>query len=360
MSNSDNLERCKDIIIADSFEELSYKQKKLFLAANNNFNKDRKKYADILIKSLDDGVYNKLRGKFCDQTYRAKILKNLADSGVTPITIKDENYPEYLKNTPVPPLVLYCKGNIKLLNGNNFAVVGSRKTTQASQTLCRQTSATLSNYFNIVTGIAEGADSSAIEGALKSGNIVCVLPNGFDHLYPAGNASLLQRVEQKGLIITEYTAKVPPMRFNFSMRNRIIAGLCKGTLVVSAAQKSGALITANYALEYGRDVFAFPYSVGITSGEGCNALIKKGASLSEGAQDILDAYGIEQKAEEQIELSPDEQKLLSLLHDEGECHLEKIARVLEKKSYQILPVCSSLEIKGLIVKTGGNKYTAVK
>jgi predicted Rossmann fold nucleotide-binding protein DprA/Smf involved in DNA uptake len=130
MSNSDKTERSKDIIIADSFEELSYKQKKLFLAANNNFNKDAKKYADILIKSLDGGVYNKLREKFCDQTYRAKIIKDLADSGVHPVTVKDALFPEYLKNTPVPPLVLYCKGNLKLLHGNNFAVVGSRKTRQ--------------------------------------------------------------------------------------------------------------------------------------------------------------------------------------------------------------------------------------
>jgi DNA processing protein len=220
--------------------------------------------------------------------------------------------------------------------------------------------ATLSQYFNIVTGIAEGADSAVIEGSLKNGNIICVLPNGLSHLYASANSSLLERVEKSGLIITEYTAKVPALRFNFSMRNRIIAGLSKGTLVVSAAQKSGALITANYALEYGRDVFAFPYSVGVTSGEGCNALIKKGASLAEGALDILNAYGIQQKEEEKIPLSDDEQKLLSLLHEEGECHLEKIARALEKKSYQVLPVCSSLEIKGLIVKSGGNKYSAVK
>jgi DNA processing protein len=167
-------------------------------------------------------------------------------------------------------------------------------------------------------------------------------------------------VEERGLIISEYQPQVKPLRYYFSMRNRIIAGLSKGTLVVSAAKKSGALITANYALDYGRDVFAFPYNVGVTTGEGCNALIKKGAALAEGAQDILQNYGIEDVEEESIILTEEEDKLLTFLRDEGESHLEMMARAIEKKSFQILPICSSLEIKGLIVKTGGNKYTAVK
>jgi DNA processing protein len=350
----------EDIIIADSFSEISYKQKKLFLASLGEKNIDRQKYAQMLIKTAGSGVYNKLKENFCDQKYRALILQKLKERGLVCITVKSKNYPEYLKQTAVPPLVLYCKGDTKLLSGSCFAVVGSRRTLAATLALGRQISQELAKKFVIVTGVADGADSAAIEGGLCGGKVICVIANGIDFIYAATNYSLIKKVEERGLIISEYPPEVPPQRFNFSMRNRIIAGLCRGTLVLSAAKKSGALITANYALEYNRDVFALPYSVGVSSGEGCNALIKNGASLTEGAEDIFSAYGISCEEKQAENLTEEEKAILEIIKQNGEIHLEKLAAQMDKKSFQVVPICSALEIKGFIVKAGGNKYSAVR
>jgi DNA processing protein len=350
----------EDIIIADSFAELSYKQKKLFLASVGEKNRDRQKYAQILIKTTGSGVYNKLRENFCDQTYRATVLKKLSDRKLKCVTIKSGDYPENLRQTPVPPLVLYCKGDIKLLYEECFSVVGSRHTLAPTLALGRQTAKKLAEHFVIVTGVADGADSAAMEGGLEGGRVICVLPYGIDYIHTATNYDLVAKVLPRGLIVSEYTPEVPPLKFNFSLRNRIIAGLSKGTLVLSAAKKSGALITANYALEYNRDIFAFPYSIGIISGEGCNALIARGAQLVTCAEDIYSAYGVEYTAKNVDNLSDEEKLILNIIKQDGETHLEKIAVALNKKTFQIVQLCSALEIKGFIVRAGGNKYAAVK
>jgi DNA processing protein len=348
-----------DLIVADGFEELSYKNKKIFLASLNKNAPDRKKYAAFLIKNLGEGVYNKLREKICDQTYRAKVLEKLDALGVTCITFKDDMYPESLKQTPVPPLVLYCKGNTQLLKDEKFAVVGSRRTSPQMMEFGKQTSRTLAKSFTIVTGVADGADAAIMQGALESGKIICVLPNGIDRYYPAGNAALIEKVAKNGLLLSEYRPEIYAHKYFFSMSNRIVAGLAKGVLLISAHEMSGVLTVPQYATEYGRDVFAFPYSIGVSSGEGCNALIKNGATLTVKAEDILSFYGKDVKSDS-VALTPDEDKLITLLRDEGEVHLERIAAALNKRAYEVLPICSSLEIKGLAVKCGGNKYGAVK
>jgi DNA processing protein len=349
----------EDLIIVDSLSELGYKQKKLFLASFNKNVSDRQKYAQLLIKSTGSGVYNKLKEKFCDQNYRATVLQNLTKRGIICVTIKSSNYPDYLNQTAVPPLVLYCKGNVGLLNSDCFAVVGSRRTLAATLCLGKQIAEKLADRFTVVTGIADGADSVAIEGGLF-GKVVCVLPCGIDYIETVSNYTLLKRVEEKGLLVGEYPPEVPALKFNFSLRNRIIAGLCRGTLVLSAAKKSGALITANYAFEYGRDVFALPYSVGISSGEGCNALIKKGATLVENAEDVYSYYGIECEQKIDDNLSEEEREVIDIIRENGETHLETLAATLHKKLFQIVTTCSALEIKGYLVKAGGNKYSAVR
>jgi DNA processing protein len=348
-----------DLIVADGFEELGYKNKKIFLASLNKNAPDRKKYAAFLIKNLGEGVYNKLRGKICDQTYRDKVLASLDKKGIVCITVKDDDYPEDLKQTPVPPLVLYCRGNLDLLKEDKFAIVGSRHTSAPIMELGKQFSRDIAKHFVVVTGIADGADTAAAQGAVDSGKLICVLPNGLDHYYPASNAFLIEKAAKQGLVMSEYRPEAVAQKYFFSMRNRIIAGLSKGTLVISAPEKSGALITANYAIEYGRDVFAFPYSIGVSSGVGCNNLIKSGANLTQSVFDIFDFYGIKRE-EVKENLTPDEEQLITLLRQEGELHLERIAAALKKRAYEVLPICSSLEIKGLATKSGGNKYTAIK
>lgn len=347
-----------DLIVADSFKELNYKQKKLFLASVREENADRQKYADALIKICGAGVYNKLKDRFQSGDYRGGILAFLEKKRITCVTVKSESYPERLRNIPTPPLVLYARGNVRLLSKPMLGVVGARKTLPQMAEECRGVCDELAEKLVIVTGIADGADSAAARGALASGNIICVLPEGHDS---AGvtNAKLLREVEENGLSISEFPVGTRAQRYTFILRNRIIAGLSLGVLVVSAAEKSGALSTASYAADYSRDVMAFPYGIGVTSGAGCNNLIKNGAYLCESAADVFNVLGIEHGERQQIELDGDEKILYDLLKEEGELHAEKLAGALKKSLTEVTTICAMLEIKGLVVRTGGNKFAAV-
>ena len=312
------------------------------------------------VKTLPSGVYNIVKDKLGDKAFRAKVLENLENKGIVCVTVKSDCYPESLKNIDEPPAVLYCKGNIELLKSNCFSVVGSRKSTAGAIAQCKKISEELTHAFTVVTGMADGADSAAVEGALPSGKIISVLANGFDYRYPAINSGLIERVEKSGLLISEYPPHIPPLRYYFPYRNRLIAGLSRGTLVVSAGIKSGALITANYALEYGREVFAFPYNTGIVSGAGCNDLIKNGAYLTENILDIFKVFGLDlEKSEKCTDLSEIERAVLEQIKITGEGFLPVIAENLNKFTYQLIPVAASLEIKGLITRLGGNRYAIV-
>lgn len=346
------------LIIADSFSELTYKQKKYFFASTNLQGDKRQKYADILIKTLGDGVYNKLRDKFSDSKYAEKVLDSLVRRAISCVTLKSGLYPEELKNIPVPPLVLYARGNVQLLSDKKVAVVGSRRSTPQALEECSKICGELTRKLTVVTGVADGADSAAIKGALASGRIIAVLPGGHDSGC-AAHASLLAKVEAKGLSVSEFPPKFKAQRYTFILRNRIIAGLTGGTLVVSAAERSGALSTASYAADYGRDVLAFPYSLGVASGEGCNALIKKGAYLCENALDIFSLFGLELPVEQSPDLSAEEAAVFGAIRGGGEVHASEIARVTGKSLRDVGTICSLLEIKGLIIRTGGNKYAAV-
>ena len=352
--------REEDAIVLDSFEELTYKNKYLLLGGLNGSNPNFNKNTPLLIKSLSEGVYNKVKDKFSDVDYRRQILGSLECKKVTCVTFFSENYPEDLRQIPNPPVVLYCKGNLSLLKDRKFAIVGSRRTQPNILRECSKISGELSKKFTIVTGMADGADSAAVEGAIEGGKLISVLAYGFDYSYPAVSERLIKKVEIKGLLLSEYPPQIPPKSYQFPVRNRIIAGLADAVLVVSAGKKSGALITADYAVEYGKQVMAFPYGVGITYGAGCNYLIKQGANLVENTLDICEAFGIEyEQPGRQIELSKDEQTALSAIREAGEAFAPEIAKKLNKLPHQLIPVLSSLEIKGLIIRLGGNRYAAV-
>lgn len=314
----------------------------------------------FLVKTLPAGVYNIVREKFCDANFRSSALEKLKRDGIGCVTYLSDGYPENLKHTDCPPAALFYKGNASLLNTNCFSVVGSRKSTAAALAQCRKICGELTHAFTVVTGMADGADSAAAEGALDSGKIISVLANGFGYFYPAVNRGLIERVAQNGLLLSEYPPHIPPRKFNFPFRNRIIAGLSRGTLVVSAGETSGALITADYAAEYGRDVFAFPYSVGIASGVGCNTLIKNGAYLTENILDIFRAYGLDlEKSENYVKLTAEEEAVYKLIKAEGEAFLPAVAQSLKMFTYQLIPLISSLEIKKKIIRLGGNRYSAI-
>lgn len=315
------------------------------------------KQGDFLIKTLPRGVYNKLRADF----YRREILDNLRKKGIKCVTILSPDYPETLKNIYCPPVLLYCKGDTSLLKTRCFSVVGSRRTTAKVLADCSNISRRLSEKFTVVSGIADGADTAALEGALEAGGrVISVLASGFDKIYPAANLKLCAEIERCGLLVTEYAPEVKAKPYHFPVRNRIIAGLSEGTLVVSAGSRSGALITADYAADYGRDVFAFPYNAGSPTGEGCNALIKKGAYLTENILDISPEFGLDLNTPELNPLTQTEGEVLEAVRALGEAFLPAVADRVKKLPHEIIPVICSLQIKKRIVGLGGNRYSAIQ
>lgn len=346
-----------NLIILSSFEELNYKHKYILLDELKSRGPDFVKFESFLIKSIPGGVYNKVRDCYFSGEYRKKVLQELYKRGIVCVTLFSENYPEALKNIPCPPLVLFCKGNTQLLKTRCFSVVGSRRTAPNIMNATKKLAKELTAFFTVVTGMADGADSAAVDGALDSGKLISVLAYGFDYFYPAINEQLIKKTAENALLVSEYPPQTAPKSYLFPVRNRIIAGLSEGTLIVSAGKKSGALITANYALEFGREVFVFPYSLGVSSGAGCNGLIREGATLTESAEDIFREFGLEYTPPQAKKLTEEEEKLFKLISEAGEAFVPVIAEKMGKLPFQLIPLLSSLEIKGLIIRLGGNRYS---
>ena len=350
-----------DLIVVDSIQLLHYKNKNLFLEANNANSADGQKIENELIKSLGGGVYNKVKSLFSDEKYREGVLADLKRRKIECVTFTSADYPEQLKHTPYPPLVLYLRGRRELLSTRMFAVVGSRRTPAAVLEECKRFCSELSEFVTVVSGVADGGDKAAVKGALSTGNVICVLPGGHDTgCFP--DVNLFKKVESEGLTVSEFPPTVPVQSFTFTMRNRIIAGLADGVLVVSAGEKSGTMSTVEYATDYNKDVFAFPYNVGVAAGIGCNRLIKSGAFLCDSVDDVLSVLIKElsdRPAEIFEEADGDEAAVLQLLKEQGEMHAEKIAAALNLKLTDVVTACSMLEIKGLVVRTGGNSYAII-
>jgi DNA processing protein len=204
------------------------------------------------------------------------------------IALGEAAYPAALLETADPPLLLYAQGRIDLLQAASIAVVGSRNPTAQGSDNARAFAKHLSQAgLTVVSGLALGIDGAAHDGALAGqGGTIAVMGTGADRIYPAKHRALAHRIAEQGLLLTEFEIGTPPLAENFPQRNRIIAGLARGTLVVEAALPSGSLSTARAALEAGREVFAIPGSIHSPQSRGCHALIKQGAKLVESAEDI--------------------------------------------------------------------------
>lgn len=294
--------------------------------------------------------------------YLGGLLEGYARRGIRCVTYHSTLYPSSLRALPEPPLVLYCKGRAELLGERKFAVVGSRRTPAAILAVTEKFAARLARCFAVVSGIADGGDAAALQGALQGGAAIAVLPYGFDHVYPECNASLLERIVQNGLAVSEYLPQEGPRTFRFLARNRIIAGLAEGVLVVSGGLRSGTRSTAEKAYEYGKDVFAFAYPPGVAEGAGCNALIKQYAKLTDDLVDIGLVYGINlTETEDEApaeELSAAERAVLDALAG-GELHVHEIAGKCGLAPHELAPVLTLLEMKGRVAACGGNRYAPV-
>lgn len=346
------------LIWVDSFVNLDYGIKSAIYEKVKEYSSIKdglEENREYLISRVCEESFSELLNS-ANQVYLQYVLDNLQTKNITCVTIDSERYPIKLLETDAPPLVLYAKGDISLLEGDLFSIVGSRKSLPISINLTKDiTSALCEANVTLVTGIAEGIDETVIKTTLeRNGKIISVIAGGFDHVYPSTNQKLIEEIELKGLAISEYPPSVKPMPYFFPIRNRIIAGLSKGVLVTSGGLKSGTMYTAEYAGEYGRDLFAVPYSVGVKSGEGCNELIKRGAILVDSPKDLLEYYGYQIK-EKDIETNQDEKEIIEIL-SEGEMHIEKIAERSGKPLSKLLSILSILEIKGLVVKNGANVY----
>lgn len=269
-------------------------------------------------------------------------------------------YPKEWQDLPDKPEKLYAVGNISLLKERKFTVVGSRTTPVNALKLGAKIAEEMTSAFVIVTGTADGGDAAAIEGALKAdGRIICILAGGFSAL-PQANLSLLKRVAERGLLLSPHSLETPVRAFSYEYRNKLLATLGEGTLVLGAGEKSGALITAKYARKYGKTVFAFPYPPNSSAGSGCNALIKTGGYLVENAADIADKTGVDLSVKKpRISLSADEEKLLAALKASSEAHINELSERSGIPAFKARALLSALEVKGLVATIGGNRYAVV-
>ena len=216
------------------------------------------------------------------------------------VALGDASYPALLLQTEDPPLMLYLMGQLDVDAGwpTGIAVVGSRNPTPQGLVNARQFARCfVQSNLTVVSGLALGVDTAAHEGALEGSSsdqiaTIAVVGTGLDRVYPSQNLALSHRIVRNGLLVSEYPLGTPPLAENFPKRNRIIAGLSQGTVVVEAALKSGSLITARQAAEQGKDVFAIPGSIHSPQARGCHALLKQGAKLVETAQDVLEELSI--------------------------------------------------------------------
>lgn len=237
------------------------------------------------------------------------------------VTLGDADYPQALLHTADPPLLLYIMGRTLANWPAAIAMVGSRNPTPQGVTNAQQfAKAFVQAGLTVVSGMALGVDGAAHEGALEAADdqglaTIAVVGTGLDRVYPKQHFDLAHRIAQRGVIISEYPLGTPPLQHNFPRRNRLISALSLGTLVVEAALKSGSLITARFAGEQGKDVFAIPGSIHSTQSRGCHALIKQGAKLVESAQDVLEELHVVPRpvANDQISTSPDDAQAPGLL-----------------------------------------------
>lgn len=277
------------------------------------------------------------------------------------ISVTHPLYPKEWKGLSNFPEKLYFVGDVALLAERKFTVVGSRTTPVNALKTGAEIAKDLSQRFVIVTGTADGGDAAAIEGGLLGGGkVICVLAGGFSAL-PQSNLPLLERVVRRGgLVLSPHAYDTQVRAFSYEYRNELLALLGEGTLVLGAAEKSGALITARHAQKRGKPVFALPYAPNTHAGTGCNALIKRGAYLTETAADISERLGVklvEKKTD--VTLTADEAKLLAALRQQGEGHLTELSEKTGVPVFKARALLSALEVKGLAAALGGNRYAPV-
>lgn len=335
------------------------------------FGNGKKVYEATKENLLRAGFRKKDYKSFYSQELKDEVkntIDNCIEKNIKILTILDHEYPEMLKYIADPPIVLYVLGNIP--KTNCIAIVGSRKASgYGIETASKMAFNLTYSDITIVSGMARGIDTAAHSGVLEAGGrTVAVLGSGLDIVYPPENRDLMRRIIESGAVISEYPPGSPPSTLHFPCRNRIISGMSLGTLVVEAGAKSGSLITAGFALDQGREVFAIPGNITNYNSIGTNLLIKDGAKMVLTTDDILDelSFGIvplekkkkcKRKRNTQ-QLSQNEKKIISILRIE-DLYDQELSDKTSLELTELFEILLDLELKGIIKRSINGKFMLI-
>lgn len=303
-----------------------------------------------------------------------KLLEKLEKSNIKVTTIFDENYPQNLKNIYDAPVILYYYGNMSESDRYSIGIVGTRTPSDYGRKVCRDLSKELANRgLPVVSGLAIGIDSIAHNSCLESGGITyAVLGSGVDNLYPPDNKHLYERIKETGAVISEFEIGSKAEKVNFPRRNRVVSGISLGTLIVESRIKGGSLITAEFALDQNRELFAVPGNITAKNSDGCNNLIKKGyAKLVSSVDDIISEFNIQisdlvnTKSNkipdtEQKEMNVFEHKIYNALNDTEPTSIDKICELTELNISDCLVNLLTMEFKGLVSQLPGKYFLKQK
>lgn len=293
-----------------------------------------------------------------------KALKRMQDSDITVIGYDDSRYPEPLRQMADAPVVLYIRGDYQPDDRFALAIVGSRRLSEYGEGVTLRIANELSRAgFTIISGMARGIDTLAHRSTLAAGGrTIAVFGSGPDICYPAENRGLMQKIISSGCVLSEFAPGTEPRKEHFPRRNRLISGLSLGVLVIEATAKSGALITAQYALEQNKEVFAVPGRITSKNSEGTNRLIKQGARIVLDTEDIIEELApmlkgfITRRDDVKQAISKEESRLCDMLTREPK-HIDSLARETGMPSHEILNTLLSLELKGIARQSQGKRFS---
>jgi DNA processing protein len=313
--------------------------------------------------TVGDALTERLLAHDCQSASDAAIAW-AAQPGNHIITLADDAYPQTLLKSVDPPILLYVKGYLEFLNRPALAIVGSRNATRQGEATAEHFAQALSAAgLTVASGMALGIDAAAHRGALGGrGSTIAVIGTGADRIYPARNEELARQIVGQGALISEFPLGMPALANNFPRRNRLIAGLTRGCLVVEAAERSGSLITARLAAEAGLEVFAIPGSIHSPLSKGCHRLIKQGAKLVERAEDILEELRWEAAVTvAPAQAAPVDAEAAQLLAAMGydPCHLDALAARTSLSAERLLALLLPLELDGHVAQLPGGRYQRI-
>lgn len=290
-----------------------------------------------------------------------RYLKKVQENEIKVYTMEEEAYPENLRNIFDPPPIIYVKGDLKKEDNLALGIVGSRKASEYGLKASEKIAEALAKLgITIISGMALGIDSAAHRGAIKAkGRTIAVFGCGLCNVYPTSNMNLYREILKNGAVISEYPIGEKAFPEHFPARNRIISGLSKGILVVEAGLKSGSLITTDFALEQGRDVFAIPGNIFSSNSKGTNNMIKNGAKLVDCIEDILEEWNLapinEHLPVDNSELSSDEKAILNYF-ERGNFSIDELIECSKMAPNKIMAILTIMEINGLVQQISGRYY----